>query len=92
MHQLTQITQFASARFGEQSQETQNNEQCPFDKRFIVLLSEHNILRVKELVTVALKYKRSISYIVDKVSDAIGNSYRAMPFEEDKDLAFVVLK
>ena len=47
---------------------------------------------MKELVSVALKHNRSINYIVDKVGLAIHKVYRARPSEEDRDLAFVVLK
>ena len=61
-------------------------------KRFMVLLSQNDVLRVKELVAVALKHKRSINYIVDKVVGAIEGVYRARPSDKDKDLAFVVLK
>ena len=61
-------------------------------KRFMVQIAENNVLRVKELVSVALKHNRSISYIVDKVTLAINKVYRARPSQEDKYLAFVVLK
>ena len=61
-------------------------------KRFMVLLSQNNVLRVKELVAIALQHNRSINYIVDKVLDAIAGIYRARPSDKDKDLAFVVLK
>ena len=43
-------------------------------------------------MSVALKHNRSIKYIVDKVILAISKVYRARPSQEDKDLAFVVLK
>ena len=52
-------------------------------------LAENNVLRVKELVCVALKHKRSI---VDTVTLAIGKIYRARPSQEDKDLSFIVLE
>ena len=68
------------------------NKSLSLYKRFMVLLSQNNVLRVKELVTVALKHQRSINYIVDKVVLAINKIYRARPTEEDKDLAFIVLK
>ena len=55
-------------------------------------MAENNVLRVKELVCVALKHKRSISYIVDEVKLAIGKIYRARPSQEDKDLSSIVLK
>ena len=54
----------------------------------MVLLSQNNVLCVKELVAVALKHQRSINYIVNKVDKKI---YRARPSEEDKDLAFIVV-
>ena len=58
----------------------------------MVLLSQNNVLRVKELVSVALKHNRSINYIVDKVGLAINKVNRARPSEEDRDLSLVVLK
>ena len=58
----------------------------------MVLISENNVLRVKELVSVALRHHRSINYIVEKVSLAVNKVYRARPSEEDKDLAFLFLK
>ena len=58
----------------------------------MVLLSQNDIPRLKELVSVALKHKRSVNYIVDKVLDAIDGIYHAQPSSDDKDLAFIVLK
>ena len=58
----------------------------------MVLLSQNNVLRIKELVSVAMKHNRNIDYIVDKVGLAINKVYRARRSEEDRDLAFVVLK
>ena len=43
----------------------------------MVLLSQNNVLRVKELVSAALKHNRSINFIVDKVGLAIHKVYRA---------------
>ena len=43
-------------------------------------------------MAIALKHNRSINYIVDKVLDAIAGIYRARPSNQDKELAFVVLK
>ena len=56
------------------------------------LRGESVIVAKKELVAVALKHQRSINYIVDKVILTINKIYRARPSEEDKDLAFIVLK
>ena len=58
----------------------------------MVRLSQNDVLRVKELVAVALKHKRSIKNIVDKVVGAIEGVYPARPSDKDEDLAFVVLK
>ena len=68
------------------------NKVLSLHKRFMVLLSQNNVLRVKELVSVALKHNRSINHIADKVGLAINKIYRARPSEEDRDLAFIVLK
>ena len=61
-------------------------------KRFMVQIAENNVLRVKELVAVVLKLSRSINYIVAKVTLAINKVYRVGPSQEDKYLAFAVLK
>ena len=68
------------------------NNVIALHKKFMVLLSQNNVLRVKELAHVALQHKCSISYIVAKVLDAIDGIYRARPSDEDKDIAFIVLK
>ena len=52
-------------------------------KRFMVLLSQNDVLRVKELVAIALKHNRRINYIVDKVLDAIARIYRARPSNDN---------
>ena len=68
------------------------NSVLALHQRFMVLISQNNVLRIKELVSVALKHRRSINYIVEKVLDAIDGVYRTRPSKEDKDLAFLVLK
>ena len=60
--------------------------------RFLVSIAEHNIPRLQQLVTVALKNNRSITYIVTKITEVIDGIYMANPSQEDKDLAFLVLK
>ena len=61
-------------------------------ERFLVSISEHNLPRLQQLVNVALKNHRSISHIVTKVINVIDGIYRPNPSQDDKDLAFLVLK
>ena len=63
-----------------------------YHKRFMVLLSENNIPRLNQLVAVALRNRRSITYITEKVMQAIDGVYLARPSEDDKDLAYLILK
>ena len=61
-------------------------------QRFLVLMSDHNIPRLQQLVRVALNNDASIGTIVSKVMDAIDGIYKANPTQDDKDLAFITLK
>lgn len=55
-------------------------------KRLIVSISEIKLLRLQQLVQVALRNKRKISYILSKVMDAIEGIYTPNPSQDDKDL------
>ena len=61
-------------------------------QRFLVSISENNVPRLQQLIAVALRNKRSITYLTTKVMDAIDGCYSSHPSECDKDLAFLVLK
>ena len=61
-------------------------------QRFLVSIAENNLPRLQQLVQIALKNNRSIGYIVSKVTDVIDGIYMANPSQDDKDLAFLVLK
>ena len=61
-------------------------------QRFLLSVSQHNIPRLKELVAVAMRNKRSISYIISQVLNAIDGVYLARPSENDKDLAYLILQ
>ena len=61
-------------------------ETLDMHQRFLLNIAQHNIPRLKELVTVALRNNRSIYYITSKVVDAIDGVYMARPSQEDKDL------
>ena len=61
-------------------------------ERFTLLISDHNVPRLQQLVSVAMRHGRSISHIVNKVSAAIDGIYSPHPSQEDKDLSFIVLK
>ena len=61
-------------------------------ERFMVLISDNNILRLQQLVKVALNNNRSVGHIVSKVMAVIDGLYRPNPSQDDKDLAFLTLK
>ena len=61
-------------------------------QRLVSLMATNNVPRIKELLSVALRNRRSLNYIVDKVKDAIDGVYSPRPSKEDKDLAVLVLK
>ena len=58
----------------------------------MVLISENKILRLQQLVKVALNNNRNVGYIVGKVLQVIDGLYRPNPSQDDKDLAFLTLK
>ena len=61
-------------------------------QRFLLNISNNDIPRLKELVSVALRNKHSVSYIVSKVVDAIDGVYLARPSQDDKDLTYLILQ
>ena len=61
-------------------------------ERFMVLISDNKILRLQQLVKVALNNNRSVGYIISKVMAVIEGLYRPNPSQDDKDLAFLTLK
>ena len=67
-------------------------ETLRYYQRFMALISEGNVPRLQQLVAVALRRNRSIPYIIDKVLAAIDGLYVARPIEDDKDLAYLILK
>ena len=64
------------------------NKVLSLHQRFLVLISENNVLRVKELVSVALRHHRSINYIVEKVSMAVNKVYSIV---EDRRMKIKIL-
>ena len=61
-------------------------------ERFLVSIAENNVLQLQQLVTVALRNNRKISYILSKMMAVIDGIYSPNPSQDDKDLAFIVLK
>ena len=61
-------------------------------QRFLAIVSENNIPKLKQLINVALKKKRNLSYIINKITDAVDGIYSPNLSKDDKDLAFLVLK
>ena len=55
-------------------------------------LKENDVPRLKQLISVCVRQKRGISYIVEKVNKAIAGIYNPKGYAEfDKDLAAFVL-
>uniref|UniRef100_A0A7M5X508 Uncharacterized protein n=1 Tax=Clytia hemisphaerica TaxID=252671 RepID=A0A7M5X508_9CNID len=63
-----------------------------FYKRFVIYIAENKVPRLHFLVNVALNNNRSIQYILGKCTDAVAGVYKARFDQDDKDLAFLVLK
>ena len=63
-----------------------------FHKRFLVYIATNDISRLHELVNVALKNNHGIAYILEKCKSAVAGVYQARSGQDDKDLAFLVLK
>ena len=61
-------------------------------QRFLLCISQNNIPRLQQLVSVAVRNRRSIQYIVDKVLNAIDGVYLARPSHDDKELAYLILQ
>ena len=61
-------------------------------ERLMLLISENKIPRLQQLVKVALNNNRNIGYIVSKVLQVIEGLYRPTSSQDDKDLAFLILK
>ena len=63
-----------------------------FYKRFVIYIAQNKVPRLHFLVNVALNNNRSIQYILGKCTDAVAGVYKARFDQDDKDLAFLVLK
>lgn len=61
-------------------------------ERFLVSIAENNVPRLQQLVKVALKNNRKMPYILSKVMAVIEGIYTPNPSQDDKDMAFLVLK
>ena len=60
--------------------------------RFLVLIADNKVLRLQQLVKVSLNNGRSIGFIISQVVKAIDGLYRPNPSQDDRELAFLVLK
>ena len=60
-------------------------------EHFMYLIKENKINNLHELVNVALRNKRSISYIIEKMTFAIRGLYNPRYRTDDKELAFLIL-
>ena len=78
--------------FNQSKKIAQLNKTLSLHQRFLLLLKCNNVPRLDGLLTVAIKAKRSISYIISKVTDAIDGIYNANPSDDDKDLAFLIMQ
>ena len=60
--------------------------------RFLVLIADKKVLRLQQLVKVSLNKGRTIGYVISQVVKAIDGLYRPNPSQDDRELAFLVLK
>ena len=67
-------------------------ESVSLHQRLLVEIANNNVPRLNQLVAVALRNNRGISYILSKVTAAIQGVYNARPSDDDKDLALLVLE
>ena len=58
--------------------------------RLLVLIKDNDVPRLKQLIDVAFRAKRSINYVVDMVVKATEGIYLAHPDQDDKELAFLI--
>lgn len=66
------------------------NKSLSLHGRLLQILRENNIPRLKEVLNVASRSKRGISYLVGKLMDVVDGLYRANPDQDDKDLALLI--
>lgn len=59
-------------------------------QRLLILLKDNDIPRLRSLLEVAMKNKRSVRYILQKIIDVVDGIYMARPKESDKDLALLI--
>ena len=71
---------------------TRVHKALELQQRFIVLIKEHNIPKLHQLVKVASSRGRGLEYTINKMVDAIACTYNARSSEEDVDLAFLILQ
>ena len=68
------------------------NRTLGIHERFLVLLKEGNVHRLKQLINVAFNCNRNMNYILGKLVDSIKGIYNPQPDQDDKDLAFLILQ
>ena len=68
------------------------NKTMDLHQRLLHSIKDNKVHRLHDIVNVALRQGRSIGYIVEKVTDAIGGIYNPQYKEDDKDLAFLILQ
>lgn len=74
-------------------QVTRQKEKLTMHKRFLVALGQENVPRLRQLISVCMKQRRSISFITRRLHDAAMGLYAAKGYNEDDiELAYLVLK
>ena len=68
------------------------NHTLSLHQRLMLLIQENSIPRIHEIVSVALKHKRGIGYVISKITDAVNGVYSPCFSSKDKKLAFLVLQ
>ena len=57
-----------------------------------MVIKENSILRLHEIVKVAISSKRSLEYIISQILAMVDGVFNPHSSEEDKDLAFTILQ
>ena len=68
------------------------NKTLQHHQQFLLFIQENKIHRLHEITSVAVHNNCCISYITQKVSDAIRGLYNPHYNKDDKDLAFLILQ
>ena len=66
------------------------NKVLQFHQRFLHFIQTNRIHRLHDIVEVALRQKKNIRFIVQRLQDALDGVYNPHYKQDDKDLAFII--